>query len=199
MPDSKAAIFDRLRLQRLAAGKAKQPLEQGLRPFGCLKRIREQACRALVAIGIFALENVESAGDRRQQIVEVVRHAAGQLAERLQLLGLVQLRDRGRMLCRPFLDAALQIRRELVQFLEPRPRLILPAAPAKRRLRQADQGRRVERPLEEGDVAEQLEEAPGLGIALEPAAALGEQDERKVRPFRLGVEPAGQSVAGRTR
>ncbi len=40
--------IDRLRLQRLAAGKAKQPLEQSLGPFGSLKRIREQARGALV-------------------------------------------------------------------------------------------------------------------------------------------------------
>ena len=61
---------------------------------------------------------------------------------------------------------------------------------AQRRLRQADQRGRVERPFEEGDVAQHLEIARRGRIALQPAAALGQQDEGKVRPFGLRAEPA---------
>jgi hypothetical protein len=43
----------------------------------------------------------------------------------------------------------------------------------------------MKRPLEKRDVAERLEEAPRRGIAFEAAAALGQQDERKIRPFLL--------------
>ena len=163
---------------------------------------RSAACSALassraeraIAVAVFALQQVERAGDRRQQIVEVVGDAAGQLAERLQLLRFVQLRHRRSQLGGALLDPLLEIGGELVELLEPGARLILPAPAAQRRLRQADEGGRMERPLQEGDVAEQLEEAAGLGIALEPAAALGQQDEREVGPFGLRVDPAGQGV-----
>ena len=138
-----------------------------------------------------ALQQVEIADDRRQQIVEIVRDAAGQLAQRLQLLRFVQLGQRDLMLarCAPR-PAAPASARQVVQLLEPRARLILAAAAAQRRAGEADQRRRVERPFEEGDVAERLEQAPAPRVALEPAAALGQQDEREVRPFGLSSHPA---------
>ena len=61
------------------------------------------------------LQQVERAGDRGQQIVEVVRDAAGQLAERLELLRLVELRDRRFVLGGALLDPLLEVGGELVQ------------------------------------------------------------------------------------
>src|SRR3954452_18559290 len=49
-------------------------------------------------------------------------------------------------------------------------------------------------PLQERDVAERLEKTPRAGIALETAAALGQQDERKIRPFLLVLQKAGEAV-----
>ena len=50
----------------------------------------------------------------------------------------------------------------LLQLLEPGTRLVLAAARPQRRAREADQGGRMERPLEEGDVAERLEQRAAL-------------------------------------
>ena len=146
-----------------------------------------------------ALQEVERAGDRGQQVVEIVRDAAGQLAERLELLGLVQLRHRRLVLGGALLDTLLEVGGELVQFLEPCARLILPAAAAQRRLGEADERGRMERPLEEGDVAEHVKKAPGRGVALQPAAALGQEDEGEVGPFglRRRSNPTGLKIAFR--
>ena len=46
---------------------------------------------AVVGVGHTPLQQFQIAGDHRQQVVEVVRDAAGQLADRLHLLGLAQL------------------------------------------------------------------------------------------------------------
>jgi len=62
------------------------------------------------------------------------------------------------------------------------------------RLGKTDEGCRVERALEEGDIAQQPQEPAGFRISLEAAAAPGQQDERKVRPFGLVVDPAGKGV-----
>ncbi len=51
----------------------------------------------------------EIAEDRHQQIVEIVRDAAGQLAEALQLLHLVHLRQRHLALARALLDPPLEL------------------------------------------------------------------------------------------
>ena len=50
------------------------------------------------------------AENRHQQIVEVVRHATGELAEALELLHLVHLRQRRLALAGPLLDPLLQFR-----------------------------------------------------------------------------------------
>ena len=61
-------------------------------------------------------QQFEIAEHRHQQIVEIVRHAAGQLAEALDLLHLVHLCERGLALAGPLLDAAFQIGVGLRQF-----------------------------------------------------------------------------------
>jgi hypothetical protein len=77
------------------------------------------------------------------------------------------------------------------QLFQPLPRLILPATSAQRRFGKADQSGRVERPLDKGHVAEQLQIAHGARITLQPAAAMGQQHERKVGPFGLFLDPGG--------
>jgi len=59
----------------------------------------------------------------------------------------------------------------------------------------------VERTLEEGDVAEHFQIAACRRVALQPAAALSQQNEREIRPFGLPVEPVrqGSSVGPRER
>ncbi len=54
----------------------------------------------------------------------------------------------------------------------------------------AHQRGRVERPLDEGDVAEHLSEPHGVRIALGAAALMRQQHDRKIRPGRLIVQPA---------
>jgi hypothetical protein len=46
--------------------------------------------------------------------------------------------------------------------------------------------------LDKGGVAEQPEVARRSGVALQPAAAVGEQHEREVGPFGLRFDPVGQ-------
>ena len=67
-------------------------------------------------------------------------------------------RSRGALLDRCSASAA-----SWFSFLKPSgARLILPAPAAQRRLGQADESRRMERPLEKGHVAQHLEKAPAL-------------------------------------
>ena len=120
--------------------------------------------------------------------------AAGELAERLELLRLVELLERALALRGTRLDSLLELGGERVQLLEPCARLILAATAAQRRAGEADQGGRMERPLEEGDVAQRVEQPRRRRIALETAAAPGEQDEREVRPVGLAREPRRESV-----
>ena len=56
----------------------------------------------------------------------------------------------------------------------------------------ADQSGRMERPLEETDVAERGVEFGRLRIALDAATVLRQHDEGKVRPGRLRADPAGE-------
>ena len=48
----------------------------------------------------------------------------------------------------------------------------------------------MERPLDEGDVAELLGELRGRRVALEPPAVPGQHHEGKIRPGRLRGDPA---------
>jgi hypothetical protein len=84
-----ACHVDRRRLQRLAPGKGEQALHQRLGPVGRLQRAVDQPLLAFPADAA-AAQQVEAADDGRQQVVEVVRHAAGQLAHGLELLALAQ-------------------------------------------------------------------------------------------------------------
>ncbi len=80
------------------------------------------------------------------------------------------------------------------QLFQPGARFILSPPAPQRGLGQADQRRRVEGTFQEGDVAERIEIPPRRRISLEAAALLGQQHEREVRPFGLGLQPFGQRM-----
>ena len=127
MPLISADDIDGLGLQRLTAGKAEQPLHQGPGAVRCLQGVAEQARRTRILVGILLVEEVERAGDRGQQIVEVVRDAAGQLAQGFELLDLVQLRAVAAS-CSAVRSSTRRSRSfgKLVELLETRSRIILP-------------------------------------------------------------------------
>ena len=87
MPATSLHDVDGDRLQRLAAGEGEQALDQHLGALGRLDRAVDQALLAIAADAP-PLEQIETADDRSEQIVEIVRDAAGQLAHRLHLLAL---------------------------------------------------------------------------------------------------------------
>ncbi len=70
--------------------------------------------------------------------------------------------------------------------------IVLPPAAAQRRLQRAGQADRLHRPLDQGDVAQALDDvqAPGCDRLRLPVA--GEKDEGQVGPLRLGVDPSQQ-------
>ncbi len=77
--------INRLRLQRLLPGEGEQPLRQlGAARGGSIDCVQHLVSANLV------LEKFDIAEDNRQQVVEVVRNAAGELADRFQPLGAPQ-------------------------------------------------------------------------------------------------------------
>ena len=87
--DGRAEI-ERFGVQRLPAPEREQPLRQ----VGALLggRHHQFGRRLQLRIGDLFVEDLRVAEDHREEIVEVVRDAAGQMAERLHLLRLAQLR-----------------------------------------------------------------------------------------------------------
>ena len=86
---------DLARLQRLLAGECQQVLGQ---LGAALGRVVDHLGDRRQDAGLSAtasLENFDGAGDDGENIVEVVRHAAGKLADRFHLLRLAELRFRG--------------------------------------------------------------------------------------------------------
>ena len=83
------------RFERLAARKCQQMAGQDRGAVGADQRHVDGAAQSLsgavlpVVDGPFGV--VEIADDDRQKIVEVVRHAAGELADRVHLLRLIEL------------------------------------------------------------------------------------------------------------
>ena len=81
-----------LRIERLPAGKREQPVRQRRRPRGCTLRGLDIPLRlANAPLRHAALQQLQAATDANQQIVEIMRQATGQLADRLHLLRLAQL------------------------------------------------------------------------------------------------------------
>ena len=88
--EHRAVDVDIARLQRLLAGKCQQMLDQ----FGAaLGRIVDQFGDALVfrLVGKARDQRFGGAGDDREHVVEIMRDAAGEFADRVELLGLLQL------------------------------------------------------------------------------------------------------------
>ena len=80
-----------LRLQWLAARKRQELMGQDRRARGCVHRRVHHPLQTLVAaLRQPPLQCLQIAGDHRQQIVEVMCDAAGELADRLHLLRLPQ-------------------------------------------------------------------------------------------------------------
>ena len=52
----------------------------------------------------------------------------------------------------------------------------------------------MKRPLQEGDVAERLPEPRRIRIALGTAALIRQQHDRKIRPWRLTIEPVHEAA-----
>ena len=82
----------RLGQQRLGAGEGEQAAGQGGGAGRALHRIVEVELDLAARSAQLAPGEVEAADDHRQHVVEVVGDAAGQLADRLHLLDLAQLR-----------------------------------------------------------------------------------------------------------
>ena len=86
----RCADVDRLRIDPLAPGERQQLARQRRAALGReLDRLR--GARGLRILRRDLLQGMDVAGHDHQQIVEVVRHAAGELAERIHLLGFGEL------------------------------------------------------------------------------------------------------------
>ena len=81
--------INRCRLQRLPAGKGKQALDKRFGPFSGSERAPMVRC-ARSSPTAAPLQQVQSADDRRQKVIEVMRNAAGELAHRFHLLALTE-------------------------------------------------------------------------------------------------------------
>ena len=91
MLDDHLVGVERLRRQRLLAGKGQQPLRQRGGPLGRRRRRGEETLDGEVALLDAAGDEIVRAHDHAEHIVEVVRDAAGELAERLHFLRLPKL------------------------------------------------------------------------------------------------------------
>ena len=98
----------RLGFKLLPPSESQQALGQRRTPLRALTRIVEQAQHPRIVRQPLP-EQVEAAQDRHQQIVEVVRDPAGELADGVHLLRFEQLGERLLPLTRPLLDAMLQL------------------------------------------------------------------------------------------
>ena len=98
----------RLGPQLLAPREGEHALGQGRAALGGLDRGIDQRL-ARDPVGHVARHEVEIAEDRHQHVVEIVREPARELAEALELLHLVHLRQRHLALARALLDAALEL------------------------------------------------------------------------------------------
>ena len=101
-----AVGVDAFRAQRLAAREGEQAPGQ----IGAAERGRKRVLDQLLMLGVRArsqiTEQVEIADDDAEKIVEIMRHAAGQAADGLHLLRLIELRRRP---CLPLDDLDLQL------------------------------------------------------------------------------------------
>jgi hypothetical protein len=87
--------IQQFRFERLAARKCQQVAGQNCGAVGADQRHVDGAAQSLSGAVLPVIDNpfgvIEIADDDRQKIIEVVRHAAGELADRVHLLRLIEL------------------------------------------------------------------------------------------------------------
>lgn len=81
-----------LRIERLNAGKRQQPANERRRAIGAVHRRVDQRVEPPFVSAELAPQYVEARDDDAEHVVEVMRNAAGEMAERFELLRLAKLR-----------------------------------------------------------------------------------------------------------
>ena len=151
-------------------------------------------------------EKADIAEHDGEQIVEVMRDAGGELADGLQPLHLAQAsiprarapRSAQQLAVGAASSAVRSCTREFRCSLSAAA-LVLPSAAAQAGPHHAHQRGRMERAFQKADVAERVGQPGGRGIALQPAAVLGQQDERENRTRAAASRPNPPAPACRRR
>ena len=122
VPDENVEV-ERLRLERLSPREGEQAAGQPRRALGALERHGDAAIDSRF-VAPAPPDDVETADDEGEEIVEVVRDAPGELADRLHLLGLAKrvldLRSFGDLARHPLFQLGVQLAQP---FLGPRHRV----------------------------------------------------------------------------
>ena len=195
---------DGLGPERLPPRKRQELAGQSGAAFGGLAHAVHEA-PAPRRVGL-PIQHLEAAGDHHQQIVEVVRHAPGELTDRLDLLGLPQaLLDPG-----PFRHLPLQLTVRLLELpgagdheglqllgrlltgLQQGADLILALARPHGGLDRARQRDRLHRPLQQRDVAQGGQQALTPGGDGRLILSAGQHHERQIRPRGLALHESEQ-------
>ena len=114
--------IDQLRFERLTAGEGEQPVRQKRGTFGPAHRRLDKPVQSLLVRRQALFKRFERARDHRQQIIEIMRDAAGKLPDGFDLLGMAKLRlgldaagdlgfQRGCALLHTPLQLAIQLRK----------------------------------------------------------------------------------------
>ena len=198
----------------LLSGEGEQLLSQLRAALGGADRRAQHLLRPLVVM--HHADEFEIAEHGGQQVIEVMRDAAGELADRLHLLGMAQsgldglallgLGEEPRMgfgerMC-ALLDALLQ---SLVEALQRRSRelallqviadLVLAATRAQGGSDRRGQRRRAKRPVEQDAIAETRADREFLRRSGRAAAGSGGDQDRQIGPRRLPVQPFEEGPA----
>ena len=187
----------RLWIQCLPPRKSQQSMRQRRRAIGSAPCRGYVFCRLLMpALSKAGRQHIQAPRYACQQIVEVVRQPAGQLANRLHLLRLPQ----GVLGRRPFGDLQPQLGRSrghhVFKPFRRRPALgnigayvILASPAAHRRGYRADHRCRVQRSRQHGGVAQRHQYAMAPGNDFRPLLPARHHHERHVRPRFLLFDP----------
>ena len=100
--------MDSTRPELLPPRKGKQAVRQGGAALGALNRPVDKALKLGIRRHVLA-KDFEIAENRHQHVVEIMRHAAGKLSQRFDLLHLVHLGQCGLALPGPFFDPSLEV------------------------------------------------------------------------------------------
>jgi hypothetical protein len=183
---------DDARVQRLAPREGEQLGGQFLAPFDGVEDVQ----KALAAVVVAAQHQLDVGADDVQDVVEVVRHAARQLADGLQLL---RAQQRGPRFLQPLLALLLALRRLLARTDVAHERRDAVALPGRQRrdrdfhrdrMAVARQRRRFRgtRQHRAGAVLREVRQAVAPLLALR----CGDQEVEHVVPHRLVLAPAEQ-------